>query len=609
MPLLLAALMTLSVDATQAPRNLFRSVVTMPVTPGRCAFAYPKWIPAWETPAGPIENLVSLKVTAAGREVAWHRDDVDLYTFTCDAGSASEIAVSMDVIGTNPSYGYNATLNGTANVGLVQWSSLLVYPAGEDAYAQPVSATLRMPDGWNYGTALVEKKRDGATVEFEQTTLNQLVDSPLHMGAFHRAIQLSQGPSPAFLDIVADSAGAMDVSAAQLEGMKHLVQEGPALYGPPHYAAYHFLLSLGDTIPGGGFEHHQSSDDRAGEEYLTDPDAFRIGSDLMSHEYSHSWNGKYRRPVGMKIQNYNQPMKDDLIWIYEGMNQYLGKLLAVRARLATPEDERDAFASIGAQEAYRYGRNWRPLFDTAVSAPYLYTAPGSWSILRRTAGDFYDEGLLVWLDVDTTIRQLTHGRKSLDDFLHAYTAGGGRYPSIEWYDFDDIVALLNRTAPFDWRGFFEQKVYAVAPQAPLAGFERSGWRLVYRDEPSPLMKASMSLRHYADLAYSIGLRLSSDGSVRDIVPSSAAGDAGIAPGMTIVAVNGRAFTIARIRAAIAGAKSTRAPIELIVTNGSFYKTFSVPYYGGERYPALERIPGKPDMLSEIFAPKTFTAAP
>lgn len=595
----------LRVDASQASRNLFHADVSLPVTPGHCAFSYPKWIPAWETPSGPIQNLVSLRVTANGREIAWHRDPVHLYQFTCDAGDASSVTVSMDVIGSTPADGYNATLMGTANVAVLQWSSVLVYPAGENVYQQPVQASLRLPHGWNGASALDQTGQSGDTRTFATTMLNQLVDSPYHLGAFHRSIQLSSGPSPAFLDIVADSADAMQITPQELTGMKHVVQEAPALYGPPHYAAYHFLLTLSDALGGGGFEHHQSSDDRSSEDYLTDDNVFRAGSDLMTHEYSHSWNGKYRRPIGMAIANYNRPMKDDLIWVYEGMNEYLGKVIAVRARLATPKDTRAAFASIAALESYRTGRNWRPLIDAAISAPYLYTAGGGWNNLRRTGGDFYDEGLLVWLDVDTTIRDLTHGKKSLDDYLHLYTAGGGRYPSIKTYGFDDIVAMLNQTVPYDWRGFFEQKIYSVQPQAPLAGIERAGWRLVYRDKPTQLAQAQMAHYGYLDLAYSIGLQLGAQGQIGDIVPGSAAANAGLAPRMTIVAVNGRTFTPGRMHQALRDAKATHRPIALIATNGSFYRNYSVAYYGGERYPALERIPGKPDMLSQIFAPKTF----
>jgi predicted metalloprotease with PDZ domain len=597
--------MTLAVDASQASRNLFHAVATIPITPGHCAFAYPKWIPAWETPAGPIQNLVSLHVAAGGREVTWHRDPVDMYKFTCDAGNADTVAVSMDVIGSTPADGYNATLMGTANVAVLQWSSVLVYPEGENVYNQPVTATLRLPKGWNGASALTESGRSGDRIAFTSVMLNRLVDSPFHMGAFHRSIQLSSGDSPTYLDIVADSADALNISPAQLAGMKHLVREAPALYGPPHYESYRFLLSLSDSLGGGGFEHHQSSDDRADEDYLTDEDSFRAGTDLMSHEYSHSWNGKYRRPIGMLIANYNEPMKDDLIWVYEGMNEYLGKLLAVRARLATVEDERAQFAGIAALESYRIGRNWRPLIDTAVAAPYLYTVGGPWTNLRRSAGDFYDEGLLVWLDVDTTIRSLTHGRKALDDFLHLYTAGGSREPTVKPYDFNEIVGLLNQVVPYDWRGFFEQKIYAVQPQAPLAGFERAGWRLVYREKPAPLDVITQAKYGYLNFAYSIGLTLDAQGHIGDIVPGSPADKAGIAPRMAIVAVDGRTFSADRMHAALAVAKRSRRPIDFIVTNGSFYRTYSVPYYGGDRYPALERIPNRPDVLSQIFAPKTF----
>ncbi|MBV8490058.1 MAG: M61 family metallopeptidase [Candidatus Eremiobacteraeota bacterium] len=598
------AAMTLHVDARQAPENLFHATVTMPVTPQRCRFAYPKWIPAWETPSGPIENLAGLRVTADGKSVAWHRDPVDMFQFTCDAGGASQITVSMDVIGTTPSYGYNATVNGTQNVALIQWSSLLVYPAGGNVYDQPVKASISLPAGWGYGTALETASANGGEISFAPTMLNQLVDSPLHAGAFHRSIQLSHDESPAYLDVVADSVHAMDISPATLTAMKRLVHEAPALYGPPHYEHYTFLLSLSDAIPGGGFEHHQSSDDRADEDYLTDPDELRVDPDLMSHEYSHSWNGKYRRPAGMMIQNYNEPMIDDLIWSYEGMNEYLGKLLAVRSGLSTPEDMRAQFALIAAEQSYRTGRDWRSLIDTSRSAPFLYTSPRAWANLRRTAGDFYDEGLLLWLDVDTKIRELTGGKKALDDYLHAYAAGGSRKPTVKTYTFDDIVALLDSIAPYDWRTFFADRVYAIAPKPPLEEFDRSGWHLVYRSAPTGYEKVLQSTYHFLDIAYSAGLRLGDDGSVIDVVPGSAAADAGIASGMKLTGVDGRTWTASRMLEAIDAAHENHAPITLLVQNASFVRSASVAYYGGQRYPALERLAGTPDTLTQIFAPKT-----
>jgi predicted metalloprotease with PDZ domain len=595
--------MTLHVDATRAAENLFGASVTLPVTPGHCRFVYPKWIPGWETAAGPIENLVSLHVTADGRPVAWHRDPVDLFAFSCDAGSASGITVSMDVIGTTPSYGYNATLNGTAKIALIQWSSLLVYPDGSNVYQQPISASIELPHGWGYGTALEPASTAGDVITFATTMLEQLVDSPLHAGEFHRTIVLSTGESPGYLDIVADSARAMDISPGTLSAMKHLVQEGPALYGPPHYEHYTFLLSLSDAIPGGGYEHHQSSDDRASEDYLTNPLMLRTDPDLMSHEYSHSWNGKYRRPIGMAVENYNEPMNDDLIWIYEGMNQYLGKLLAVRSGFATREDMRASFAETAAQQSYRTGRDWRSLSDTAVSAPFLYTAHGGWSNLRRTSGDFYNEGLLLWLDVDTKIRELTGGKKGLDDYLHVYASGGSRKPTVKTYTYDDVVTMLDSVAHYDWRAFFADRVYSLAPKPPLEEFERSGWRLVYQPKPTPYESAEMSADHFLDLRYSAGLVLDGTGLVADIVPGSAAAKAGIAPGMQLLGVDGRAWTADRMTDAIEDAQRTRKPIELLVQNGSFMHGLGVAYYDGLRYPNLERIPGTPDMLSQIFAPK------
>ena len=598
--------MSIFVDAREAPRNLFHVKVEMPIPPGGCHFVYPKWIPGWHTPTGAIQNVIGLRVAADGTNVPWERDLVDMYAFSCHAPPAARsIAVDFDVVGNAAADGYNATTVGTANTAALQWSSVLVYPKAARAADQSVRAALRLPRGWQYGSALPQAKRENDTVSFEPVTLERLVDSPLHMGLFHRVVELSSRPVPHVLDIVADSADAMNATPDELAGLRHLVAEAPALYGPRHYRSYRFLLTLSDAMPLVGIEHHESSDDRTPEAYLIDPGVFRALAELLPHEFSHSWNGKYRRPSGLATFDFQEPMTDDLLWVYEGLTNYTGEVLAARSRLWSLSESRAVLAAIGAELSFQFGRRWRPLSDTAAAAPFLYAAPNTWANYRRSV-DFYDEGTLIWLDADTTIRELTHGRKSLDDFCRSFAAGGSEIPSVRPYDFDQVVATLNEVAPYDWKNFFRERVYAIAPRAPLSGIERAGWRVVYHETQTPYFKSAEDLGKALYFTYSIGFVVDPDSAnLIDVRPASPAATSGLAPGMKLVAVNGRKWSVDLFHRALKASKSSHAPIALLATNGSFYRTYTVAYDGGDRYPDLERIPARSDLLGEIWKPRTF----
>jgi predicted metalloprotease with PDZ domain len=440
--------------------------------------------------------------------------------------------------------------------------------------------------------------------------LTTLVDSPVDAGRYFRRIPLARDPA-CEIDVVADSSAALAMRPELIAGYEHLVREGPALYGDRHYRDYHFLLALSDTLPSDGIEHHESSDNRVDEDYATDPDSFLAESDLLAHEYSHSWNGKYRRPASLTTPDFQAPMKTDLLWVYEGMNQYLGELLTARSRLITLEEQRESLAMSAASMDAEGGRNWRPLRDVADEAPILYVSPSAWAARRRNAGSIYAEGMLVWLEIDTIVRRESRGRKSLDDFLHLYTRGGTPVPSVKTYDLDEIVALLQATVPYDWRNFLHERIDLVQPRAPLGGIENAGWRLTYSDEPTAMWLASEETNKITDLRYSLGITVSGSGTptgtIGDVEPGSPAAASGIFPGMRLVAVNGRQWSADILHAALAQAKQTHQPIQLLVTSDDYYETIAVAAYGGSRYPRLERIAGTPDLLSRIWAPRTFAA--
>ncbi|HEY6387478.1 MAG TPA: PDZ domain-containing protein, partial [Candidatus Acidoferrum sp.] len=358
-----------------------------------------------------------------------------------------------------------------------------------------------------------------------------------------------------------------------------------------------------DNVETDGVEHHESSDNRVPSRTFQDPNISDAMTDLLPHEFTHSWNGKYRRPAGLATPNYQEPMKGGLLWVYEGMTQYYGTVLSARIGSWTPERLHENLAWVAAYLDQRKGRSWRDLEDTAITAQLLYGSPEEYRTWRRDT-DYYDEGTLIWLEADTIIRQETKGKKSLDDFCRKFEGGENTGPKIVPYTLDDVVAALQETAPYDWRSFFTRLVNSYGPGAPLGGLENSGWKLVYSETPNESREAGEAAMHLTDVQFSLGFVVRDTGGengdeVIDVIPGSAAAQAGIAPGMKLVAVNGRRWSPDDLHAAIRQAKSGSAPIELLIENEDFFQTYAVNYHGGERYPHLERISGKPDLLGEI----------
>jgi predicted metalloprotease with PDZ domain len=600
--------LTVALDASQAPQKIYHIKERIDgLTPGPFTFDYPKWIPGYHGPVGPIEGVVSLNVSAGGQKLEWRRDLVDMYSVhtTLPAGSTSA-EVDFDVVGAPSHNGMNEP-ESTSQLVIVEYSNFVVYPHGEPAEDTPVDASLTLPAGWTFGTALPVASQSANTITFKSASLYTVVDSPIVAGAHEKAYPL--GPTEE-LDVSADSAAAAEITPAFLTGMKHLVREGPALYGGRHYRDYHFLLTLSDPIGFEGIEHHESSDDRADESYASEDGPY---FSLLPHEYSHSWNGKYRRPADLATADYNVPEQTDLLWVYEGLNEYNGEKLATRARLNNVSEERDTLASTAAAMEYENGRDWRPIRDTADGAPFLYVAPGEYYNLRRSAGDFYSEGDLIWLDADVTIQKLTGGTKSLDDFCKLWGNGSDTtdVPVFMGYDRALVLALLNKVVPYDWDAFFKKRIDDVSPHAPLGGIENGGYRLVFTDTPSAVEKKDETDRHSIDAEYSLGLLISAkDGKVSDVLTNSPAFAAGFAPDDTIVAIDGRKFSSDVLTTALKAHKGSASPISFIVSDeGDYYRTLAVADTTGPRYPHLEKIAGAPDLLDGIFAPKTFVPSP
>ncbi len=579
--------------------------MTIPAKPGTLTLYYPKWIPGEHGPTGPIQDLAGLRFTAGGQTLSWRRDLLDGWTFQVEVpAGVDSVEASLDFISPASAEGkYTAGATATDRMAVINWNTLLLYPEGGTSDDLSYEARLRLPSGWKFATSLSIASQSGAEIRFSPVSLTMLVDAPVIAGEFLKAVPLNPRQTPAVeMDIAADSAAALQAPAEVWEHYKNLVRQAGALFGAQHYRQYHFLYGLSDHVAHFGLEHHESNDSRSPEGALVNAEKRLLSSGLLSHEYVHSWNGKYRRPADLATPDYEKPMQTDLLWVYEGLTTYLGEILTARSELRTPEEFRDFLAYSAASLNHRSGRAWRNLQDTADGVPSMQDAPHQWESWRRPL-DYYEEDELNWLWVDAIIRQQTHGQKSMDDFCHIFHGPPSGGPAIKTYTFDDVVNTLNQVAPYDWRGFWKERLTNHGPGAPLGGIEASGWKLVYDEVRSPLVLAHEAARGEVDAEYSVGLWLKEDGSITDTIEGMPAAKAGIGPGMNLVAVNGRKFTSQVLRDALRGGKTSSAPLELLVENTGYYKTLKVDYHGGEKYPHLVRDEAKPDVLSEILKPR------
>jgi predicted metalloprotease with PDZ domain len=592
----------LSVDATDAPRRLFHVHISMSAKPGPLTLLYPKWIPGEHMPTGPITNLVGLKIKAGDQVIAWKRDSVNMFAFHINVpAGAPALDIVFDYISPAEGGDFSSGSSATTQLAVLNWNQFVLYPEGVSPDQLQYQANLKVPDSWRYGTALPIQRESGNEIEFRPAPLTTLVDSPLSTGLHYRTIELGteKGVSH-FLHLAADSEHATEISPELVGHYKNLVMETGALFESRHYRSYHFLFTLSDHTGTFGVEHHESSDDRESERTLIDPSALKAYAYLLPHEFAHSWNGKFRRPSGLATGGFDAPMLGDLLWVYEGLTNYLGEVLAARSGLWSPEEYRESLAATAAMLNSQSGRTWRPLEDTAVAAQLLYEAPNDYSAYRRSV-DYYPEGSLIWLEADVKIRQLSGGAKSLNDFCAKFHGGPGGAPALKPYTFEDVVASLNSIQAYDWAGFFNERLHSTAAHAPMGGIEGGGWKLVYDTKRSEFWNAYEEFRKVNDFTYSIGLKVKEDGTVVDVAYGGPVQKAGIAPAVKVIAVNNRQFTTEVLRVAVQKTASG-GPLEVLVRSGEYYEVHKVDYHGGERFPHLERDRSKADLLSAIVAP-------
>jgi predicted metalloprotease with PDZ domain len=596
----------ITADLSEAPRKLYHAEVDIPVQPGPVSLTSPKWIPGNHRPTGPVDQITGVVFTANGKVLPWRRDDEDLYQFhvTVPAG-VTTLHAHIDCI---------VTARLSQKLAVLEWEKLLLYPANTPVKDIPIQPSVKVPAGWGIGTALTPidgydpQHPKGGLTHFAATNVEQLEDSPIITGEYFHEFALAPEVTPKhYIDVVADAPEDSQLRPALLTELSNLVRETGAAYNSRHYNVYHFLLTLSDVAGGEGLEHGQSSDNGVGEKGFSDA-AHQLGeSDLLSHEFTHSWNGKYRRPFNLYQTDFAKMQEGSLLWVYEGMTQYLGNVLAARSGLKSQEQYRDLLAASAANLDYKPGREWRSTEDTAIAASILRGGNPAWSNWKR-GQDYYQEGELFWLDADTTIRKLTDNKKSLTDFLHIFLAKGGNTgPLIVTYNRDELIADLNQVVKYDWATFMRDRIDAITPHADLTGIEQGGYKLVFTDKPTRSARTIASAggrRGGIDVWYSIGIRVTGDGNISDVLWNGPADKAKLFPGQKIISVNGNIFSGEALRTAIKEAKGKTEPIHLILQGDTFVTTADLDYHDGERFPSLVRVDGTPDYLDDITKPLT-----
>jgi predicted metalloprotease with PDZ domain len=595
--------LTLKVDLTDLDRKIFGVHESIPVKPGPLTLLYPEWLPGNHAPRGPIDGLAGLIISSGGHPVEWVRDPVNVYAFHVQVPAGAN-RLDLEFGYASPLLRDQGRTTVTPDMLGLQWNTVVLYPAGYNIGRISIAASITLPDSWDFAGALDVSSRHGANVSFKQTTVETLVDSPLFAGRYFRSLDLDPGAKiPVHLNVFADSAETLEVRSQQLAAHHKLVLETYAMLGPPHFDRYEFLLAVSDHFGDIGLEHHRSSENRRPPNYFIEWDKVGAGRDLLPHEFSHSWNGKFRRPAGLATLDFNAPMHNELLWVYEGLTNYLGAVLAVRSGLWSEDFGRQAWASLAANmDRNRAGRTWRALEDTTEQPLITARRPLSWLSWQRTE-DYYTEGELLWLDIDTLIRELTHDRKSLDDFAHAFfqvpTAS-----AVSTYTFADVVHTLKSVAPFDWEKYLNERLYGHGPGAPLDGLTRGGWRLVFTESPGEYLRSLEDQHRAVDFTYSVGFAVSSiTGTLTEVRWGGPAYEAGLTMGTALIAVNGREYRADRLKTAIQSAKLNKQPIELLVKNLDRYRIIKLAYYEGLKYPALQRVE-KTDRIGAILKPRT-----
>jgi len=592
--------MVLKLDASNTAQNIFRVTQSIPVKPGKLTLLYPQWVPANHGPSSPINQMAGLKIAGNGKPIAWRRDNVNVFAFHLEVPAGVK-TIDVEFQYLSPTEASQGRTTITNDILGIQWHAMLMYPAGYTTRRIPIQTTVTVPHDWQYGSALELAERKGDDLVFKTTDLETFVDSPLFAGRYFKRYDLDpNGKIPVHLNVVGDTAEAVEAKPEQIELHRNLIQQSYKLFQSQHYRHYDFLFALSDEFGGVGREHHQSSENGVKLDYFLDWNKAESARGLLPHEFTHSWNGKFRRPAGQDVPDFNSPLQNDLLWVYEGQTTFWGHVLAARSGLMKTASVRDIFAASAARYSVMAGRSWRSVQDTTYDPIINARRPQGWNSYQRSE-DYYNEGSLIWLDVDSKLREMSGDKQSLDDFARKFYSVNDGMITAKHYTFDDVVKTLNSIQAYDWATFLHTRVEELGP-APLDGLARSGWKLVFADKPTDYLKSVEERSKGADFQYSLGFSVGSEGRIENIQWDGPGFKQGLSLGTTLLAVNGRAYKPEVLRSAITAAKASRKPFDVLVKRGQQYRTISFDYYDGLRYPRLERIEGSTDRLETLLSP-------
>lgn len=587
----------LDVDATDLDRAIFRVRETIPVAKaGPMTLLYPKWLPGNHAPRGEIEKLAGLVIRANGRVLPWTRDVIDVYAFHIDVpAGARQLDVEFQFISATEANQGRIVV--TPTMISLQPNSVSLYPAGYFTRQIPIQMTARFPAGWTAAGA-VPAKAAGSTYTYDTTNYEVLVDSPVLAGKYGKVWALSPRVD---LNVFADDPKELAATPAQIDAHKRLVDQAVKTFGAQHYDRYEFLLSITDQLGGIGLEHHRSSENGVTPGYFTDWDSGPGRRNLLPHEFTHSWDGKFRRGADLWTPDFRTPMRNSLLWVYEGQTQFWGYVLQARSGMVSKQDTLDMYASILGTYDLAPGRQWRPMIDTTNDPVISARRPKGWTSWQRSE-DYYNEGLMVWMEVDAMLRQKSNGTKSIDDFARAFFGiRDGDWGEVT-YTFEDVARTLNGIVPYDWAGFLNQRLTETGQPAPVNGFAMNGYKLVYTSEPTAFFKQQEKSRG-ADVSYSLGLVVANDGRISTVIWNSPAFKAGLDVGTEIQAINGQSYSAERLKAAIVTAKDSKTPIRLLVRNEDRFRDISIDYQGGPRYPRLQKVGTGEGGLDRLLMPR------
>lgn len=612
----------ITIDATEIGRNLVKSVSTIQVKPGPLELRYCIWTPGNHNPSGPIENVINLLVQDCnGQRLHWDRDptQVDRITLTVPEGCAT-VDVKLDYIASQP--GPNSRSSdtyGRADLGVLNFNTVLLYPAHLDTQEVSVQPLLFIPRGWKAACALPFKTQDtsmGEAVMFlARPALPEIIDSPVIMGVHLSSTELErpEGVPKHVVHVVAPEPKHAEVPQFLVPQLEAMVRETVAIFGSFPRQSYRFLIACADGL-GFGLEHSESTLIGFGKDGISSAvrDDLRAGGGkllVIPHEYFHVWCGKLRAPEGLVTGDFTTPARTELLWVYEGLTAYYDTVLGARAGMINTEEFRQEILDLCVAMQMRTGRQWRSVEDTARAARFLRPRGVSWYEHRR-GQDYYTEAALFWLEADAIIRSASAGQKSLDDFCRSFFAvKAGPVGAVATYNRADVVAALKELeAGTDWDALIRERLERPVASLDLAPLlKKVGYEIEWADSPTDLQKKQHASDDTINLRTSLGVRVAKDGTITEIVPGSPMDRAGARFTSKIVGVNGWVFSAERLREAVRESRE-RPSLELLTTFDDKFETLRLDYDQGPRVPRLKRIEGVPDVLEAVGRARAPAAA-